>query len=98
MKLFGEFFWARRHRMGQRSTRWVPQGGGTTNLGAPWWIVPTLVASPTPSFLYKYPNIPETLGELRKNNSIRHKFQKPQIQSRHHHGEVHTCVSSPPYT
>ena len=26
-KLFGDFFWTRRHKMGQRSTRGVPRGG-----------------------------------------------------------------------
>ena len=76
----------------------VPEGspeGGTRHLGtpggpgAPRWVVPTSVASRTASLLYKYPNIPETLGESTKINSSRRKFQKPQIQSRHHHGGVH---------
>jgi hypothetical protein len=57
--------------------------------GAPWWVVPTSVASRTASLLYKYPNIPETLGESTKINSSRRKFQNHQIQSRHHHGGVH---------
>ena len=57
--------------------------------GAPWWVVPTSVASHTASLLYKYPNIPETLGESTKINSSRRKFQKPQIQCRHHIGGVH---------
>ena len=45
-KLFGEFFWAKRHGMGQRNTRGVPPRGCTTHLGvsggpgAPWWVVP----------------------------------------------------------
>ena len=43
----------------------------------------------TASLLYKYPNIPKTLGESTKNNSSRHKFQNHKIQSRHHHGGVH---------
>ena len=50
----------------------------------------------TASLLYKYPNIPETLGESTKINSSRRQFQKPQIQSRHHHGgvhHVHWCLS-----
>ena len=68
---------------------------GTSHLGAPgppgapWWVVPTSVSSCTASFLYKYPNIPETLGESTKKNSSHRKFQKPQIQSRHDHGGVH---------
>ena len=78
-----------------RGAKKVPEGGSegiTTYLGAPrgpgapWWVVPTSVASRTASLLYKYPNIPETLGESRKINSSRRKFQ---IQSRHHHGGVH---------
>ena len=69
-KFFGEFFWARRRWMCQRSTKGVPPG-------APWWVVPTSMASHATSLLYKYPNIPETLGEVMKNNSSRRKFQKP---------------------
>ena len=57
--------------------------------GAPWWVVPTSGLPRTASLLYKYPNIPETLGESTKINSSRRKFQKPQIQSRHHNGGVH---------
>ena len=76
----------------------VPEGcpkGSTTHLGAPggpsasWWVVPTSVASRTASLLYKYPNIPKTLGQLTKHNSSRRKFQNHEIQSRHHHGGVH---------
>ena len=46
--------------------------GGTTHQGAPggpgapWWVVPTSGATRTASLLYKYPNIPETLGESTK--------------------------------
>ena len=49
--------------------------GGTTHQGAPGppgvprWVVPTLVASCIASLLYKYPNIPETLGESTKIKS-----------------------------
>ena len=57
--------------------------------GAPWWVVPTSGAPRTASLLYKYPNIPETLGESMKINSSRRKFLNHQIQSRHHHGGVH---------
>ena len=74
---------------GPEGTTWakeVPEGcpeGGTTHMGmpggagAPWWVVPTLVASRTASLLYKYSNIPETLGESMKTNSSQRKFQKP---------------------
>ena len=43
----------------------------------------------TASLLYKYPNIPETLGESTKINSSRRRVQNHQIKSRHHHGGVH---------
>ena len=52
-------------------------------------VVPTPGAPRTASLLYKYPNIPEKLGESTKINSSRRKFQNHQIQSRHHHGGVH---------
>ena len=52
---------------------WLHPGGspeeGTTHQGAPggpgvpWWVVPTSSAPRTFSLLYKYPNIPVTLGE-----------------------------------
>ena len=70
----------------REGTTWakeVPEGspqGGTTlmgalgGLGTPWWAVPTSVASCTTSLPYKYPNIPETLGESTKHNSSRRKF------------------------
>jgi hypothetical protein len=83
----------------------VPKGcleGGTTHLGAPggpgapWWVVPTSVASRTASLLYKYPNIPETLGESTKHNFSHRKFQNHEIQSRYHHGGVqHPPGASP---
>ena len=82
-----------------RSWALVAPGGspeeGTAHQGAPggpgipWWGVPTSVVSPTASFLYKYPNIPETLGDSTKINSSRRRVQNHQIQSRHHHGGVH---------
>ena len=93
-KLFVDFF-------GPEDIQWAgeaPGGyseGSTTHQGAPgcpgapWWVVPTMVASCTASFLYKYPNILETLGESTKINSSRHRVQNHQIQSRHHHGGVH---------
>ena len=99
-ELFVDFF-------GPEDIQWVgeaPGGfseGSTTYQGtpgppgAPWWVVPTLGASPTDSLLYKYPNIPETLGESTKINSSR-RVQKHQIQSRHHHRgvhHVHWCLS-----
>ena len=86
-----------------RSWALVAPGGspeeGTTHQGAPgapWWVVPTSGASRIDSLLYEYPNIPETLGESTKINSSRCKFQKHQIQSRHHHRgvhHVHWCLS-----
>ena len=63
--------------------------GAPGDLGAPWWVVPTLGAPWTASLLYKYPNIPETLGESTKINSSHRRVQNHQIQSRHHHGGVH---------
>ena len=76
--------------------------GGTNHQGVPggpnalWWVVPTSGAPWTDSLLYKYPNSPKTLGESGKINSSRRKFQKYQIQSRHHHRgvyHVHWCLS-----
>ena len=52
---------------------------GCAHLGCPW----------TDSLLYKYPNIPETLGESVKFSSSRRRVQDHEIQSRHHHGGVH---------
>ena len=57
-----------------------------SHLGCPW----------TTSLLYKYPNIPETLGETTKINSSHRRVQNHQIQSRHYHGgvhHVHWCLS-----
>ena len=54
---------------GPEGTQWalVAPGGspeeGTTHQGAPWWVVPTSGAPRTASLLYKYPNVPKTLGE-----------------------------------
>ena len=87
--------------MGQKEHNgpWLRLGGcpegGTTHQGAPggpgapWWVVPTSGAPQTASLLYKYPKNPKTLGESTKYNSSHCKFQKPLIQSRHHHGGVH---------
>ena len=70
---------------GPEGTCWalvVPGGSpeeGTTHQGvqggpgAPWWVVPTSGAPRTASLLYKYPNIPETLGESTKYSSSRRK-------------------------
>ena len=63
---------------GPEGTCWalaVPGGSpeeGTTHQGAPggpgapWWVVPTSDAPRTASLLFKYPNIPKTLGESMK--------------------------------
>ena len=82
-----------------RSWALVAPGGspeeGTTHQGAPggpgapWWVVPTSGAPRTAYLLYKYPNIPETLGESTKYSSSRRRVQNYEIQSRHHHGGVH---------
>ena len=57
--------------------------------GAPWWVVPASGAPWTDSLLYKYPNVPETLGESTIFSSSRRTVQNHEIQSRHHHGGVH---------
>ena len=81
---------------GPEGTQWalVAPGGspeeGTTHQGtpggpgAPWWVVATSGAPRTASLLYKYHNIPETLGELTKYSSSRCRVQNHQIQYRHH--------------
>src|SRR6266536_3678685 len=100
-KLHGDFLWTRRHPMGQGKA-WGCFEGSTTHQGAPggpgapWWVVPTSGLPRTASLLYKYPNIPETLGESTKYLSSRRRVQNHQIQSRHHHGgayHVHWCLS-----
>ena len=65
MKLYGEILWARRNTTGPGCAWGCPEGG-TTHQGAPWWVVPTSGAPRTASLLYKYPNIPKTLGEWMK--------------------------------
>ena len=56
--------------MGEASA-WGCSEGSTTHQGAaggpgaPWWVVPTSGAPQTASLLYKYPNIPKTLGSQR---------------------------------
>ena len=91
-------FWTRRHPMGRRST-WggAPRGAQPTRVR-----LPISGASRTDSLLYKYPNIPETLGELMKYSSSRRRVHNHQIQSRHHLGwgsppplvPLRWCVSS----
>ena len=39
-----------------------PPGRAWGGPGAPRWVVPTSVASRTPSLPYKFPKVPETLG------------------------------------
>ena len=70
-----------RQRQGGCSEGSTTHQGAPGGPGAPWWVVPTSGAPRTASLLYKYPNIPETLGESTKINSSRRKFQKHQIQS-----------------
>ena len=56
---------------------WGSPEEGTTHqgtpggLGAPWWVAPTSGTTRTTSFLYKYPNIPETLRTSMKYSSSR---------------------------
>ena len=94
MKLYDDFLWTRRQPMGQGSA-WGCSEGSTTHQGAPgrrgapWWVVPTSGAPWTASLLYKYPNIPKTVGESTKYSSSRRRVQNHKIQSRHHHGGVH---------
>ena len=64
---FCGFLWTRRHPMGQSSTWGCPKGGTTHQgtpggPGAPRWVVPTSMASRTPSSPHKIPNIPKPLG------------------------------------
>ena len=66
-KTFCGFLWTRRDPVGRRSTWGCPKGGttqqgATVGPGAARWVVPTSVASRTPSLPYKSPNIPNTLG------------------------------------
>ena len=68
--------WAKEVREGC-SEGTTPHQGAPGGPGAPRWVVPTSVASCTASLLYKYPNIPETLGESTEINSSNRKFQKP---------------------
>jgi hypothetical protein len=100
-KLFGEFFGPEDIQRTEEVPERGPEVGSTHHgvpeaHGAPWWVMPSSETSCTASLLYKYPNIPETLGESTKINSSRRKFQNHQIQSRHHQRgvhHVHWCLS-----
>ena len=101
MKLYGDFFLDQKEHNGPWLRLGVPRGEqnppgrarrprralvGCAHLGCPR----------TVSLLYKYPNIPETLGESTKINSNCRRVQNHQIQSRHHLGgvhHVHWCLS-----
>ena len=71
-KLFVDFFgpediqWANKVLEGSSKGSTTPEGmpGG---LGTPRWVVPTSMASRTAFLLYKYHNIPKTLGSRRKS-------------------------------
>ena len=71
MKLHGEFLWATRNTT-RTGYAWGCSEESTTHQGAPGgpgtpvWVVPTSGAPRTASLLYKYPNIPKTLGESTK--------------------------------
>ena len=59
-------------------------GEGTTHQGGTKRPRRHLGCPRTASLLYKYPNIPKTLGESKKYWSSRRRVQNHQIQSRHH--------------
>ena len=88
---FCGFFFTRTQPVGRRST-WGCSKGSTTHQGAPggprvpWCVLPPSSAPCTASLLYKYPNIPETLGTSTKYSSSHRRVQNHQIQSRHHLG------------
>ena len=73
--------------------------GAPGSPGTPWWVVGPTGTPSTASQLYKYSDIPETIGESMKHNSSCRKFQNHEIQSRalfrhsvggeHDHGGVH---------
>ena len=70
------FFWTRMILMGQSYTWGVPPGGMTHQgalgpPGAPRWVVPTSVASRTPSLHYKFLNILKPFGV-----ALDHKFRR----------------------
>ena len=72
------FLWRRTPRMGQSSTWGCPEGGTTHQgvpggPGAPRWVVPTSVASRTPSLHYKFPNILKPFGEALDEKFCRRK-------------------------
>jgi hypothetical protein len=104
-KTIWRFFLDREDNLGVKE---APEGrlvGPTRHQGAPeaphapWWVVGPMGVSSTASRLYKYPYIPETLGESTKHKSSRHKIQNHEIQTRalfrhsaggeHDHGGVH---------
>ena len=71
--------WARAARGG------CPEGGTTHEgvpggPGAPRWVVPTSVASRTPSLHYKFPNIPKPIGV-----TVDHKFHRLKVSGGHLH-------------
>ena len=65
MKLFVDFFMDQKETNGPELHLGGCPEGGTTHQGAPGppgaprWVVPTSVASRTPSSHYKFPNIPK---------------------------------------
>ena len=60
-KLFVVFYGSEDHRWAKEAPGGCPEGG-TTHQGAPRWVVPTPVASRTPSLHYKFPNILQPFG------------------------------------
>ena len=69
-KLFGDFF-------GPEDIHWAraAPGGCPEGPGVPRWVVPTSVASRTPSLHYKFPNSPKPIGvtldqKFRRRNAL----------------------------
>ena len=67
VKLFGVFLGPEDHQWARAAPGGCPEGGTTHQgapggPGAPRWVVPTSVASRTPSLPYKFTNILKTLG------------------------------------
>ena len=70
------FFLGQKTPSGPEKHLGVPRGGHNPPgraPGAPRWVVPTSVASRTPSWPYKFPNIPKTLGVALDHKFRRHK-------------------------
>ena len=56
------FYGPEDHQWARAAPGGCPKGAQPTSPGAPRWVVPTSVASRTPSWHYKFPNIPKPFG------------------------------------